>query len=91
MGCGASTSVASETADTGPTKPMPAGLDGAPVDPASLLFKRIIINGLERREDLNGKPAVVEHFIVQRSRFICKVEDSDETVSIEVDKVRLAG
>eukprot|EP00976_Prorocentrum_cordatum_P081398 1184390-Prorocentrum_minimum.AAC.2 len=56
MGCGATKEAAARigAAEGGPSKP---------VDPVSLLDKEIVIKDLERRSDLNGVTAKVEHYI----------------------------
>lgn len=80
MGCGASTAA----------NAAPIGAGGEPLpDPQTLIGKTIVIQGLERREDLNGLEATVDHYIEQRQRFICRVtNDTNETISIAADKVQ---
>mmetsp|Transcript_25670 Transcript_25670/g.55772 ORF Transcript_25670/g.55772 Transcript_25670/m.55772 type:complete len:95 (-) Transcript_25670:1362-1646(-) len=89
MGCGASAPATASDPGAGAA----AGAAGAkkPVDPASLLGKEIVIKDLERRSDLNGIAAKVEHYIKERGRFMCKVESTGETISISEDKVQLLG
>jgi hypothetical protein len=93
MGCAASTATAAgEPGAAGEhgVNPNPTRTSAPIKDPQSYIGTEIIIKDLERRSDLNGHTAKVEHYIEQRQRFMCKVESTGETISISEDKIEKA-
>lgn len=92
MGCGASKSAAESVQE--PVKPESSSSAGPEIDPKSLIGKKVRIKGLERREDLNGKEATVNHYIEERKRLFCHIntvsaygEAKEEQISISIENV----